>query len=62
MNISLIDSSHLKHTVLGEGRRQSCALLQQIFFGPVEENNDEDVEEEVDEEEAEEEREEEDRG
>ena len=34
LNITSIVSAHLKHVVLGEGRREPCVLLQQIFLAP----------------------------
>ena len=48
---SLIVSAYLNHVVLGKGRREPYVLLQTDIFGPVEENNDENIEEEVEEEE-----------
>ena len=62
LNISLIDSAHLKHVVLGERSTRIMDDPSTDIFGPVEDNNDENVEEEeeVDEEEPEEEKEEED--
>ena len=34
LNITSIVSAHLKHVVLGEGRREPCELIQQIFLAP----------------------------
>ena len=34
LNITSIVSAHLKHVVLGEGPREPCVLLQQIFLAP----------------------------
>ena len=34
LSITSIVSAHLKHVVLGEGRREPCVLLQQIFLAP----------------------------
>ena len=47
--------AHLKHVVLGEGRQEPSRSHSTDIFGPVEENNVENIEEEVEEEEEEEE-------